>query len=31
VQRFRGVPLAAHIELLKGERSALAELASDIL
>lgn len=31
VQRFRGVPLAAHIELIKGERSALAELASDIL
>ncbi|TPW17605.1 MAG: PhoH-like ATPase [bacterium] len=31
VQRFRGVPLAAHVELFKGERSALAELASDIL
>ncbi|HEX7880260.1 MAG TPA: PhoH family protein [Candidatus Eisenbacteria bacterium] len=31
VQRFRGVPLAAHVELIKGERSALAELASDIL
>ncbi|MDZ4803683.1 MAG: PhoH family protein [Candidatus Eisenbacteria bacterium] len=31
VQRFRGVPLAAHVELVKGERSALAELASDIL
>ena len=31
VQRFRTVPLAAHVELVKGERSALAELASDIL
>ena len=31
VLRFRGEPLAAHIELFKGERSILAELASDVL
>ena len=31
VQRFRGATIAAHVELLKGERSPLAELASDIL
>jgi PhoH-like ATPase len=31
VQRFRPEPLAAHVELMKGERSILAERASDIL
>ena len=31
VQRFRPEPLAAHIELMKGERSPLAERASTIL
>jgi PhoH-like ATPase len=31
VQRFRGAPIAAHVELFKGERSPLAELASNIL
>jgi PhoH-like ATPase len=31
VQVFLGQPLAAHVELFKGERSGLAELASDIL
>ena len=31
VQRFRNEPLAAHVELFKGERSTLAELASDVL
>lgn len=31
VQKFRPEPLAAHVELLKGERSELAERASDIL
>lgn len=31
VQRFRPDALAAHIELVKGERSQLAERASDIL
>jgi len=31
VQKFREEPLAAHVELLKGERSLLAERASDIL
>jgi PhoH-like ATPase len=31
VQRFRPEPLAAHVELTKGERSLLAERASDIL
>jgi PhoH-like ATPase len=31
VSRFRGESLAAHIELQKGERSELAELAANIL
>ena len=31
VQRFRPEPLSAHVELVKGERSRLAELASDLL
>jgi PhoH-like ATPase len=31
VQKFRTEPLAAHVELLKGERSLLAERASDLL
>jgi PhoH-like ATPase len=31
VNRFRDHPIAAHVELVKGERSHLAELASDIL
>ena len=31
VNQFRDQPLAAHVELLKGERSALAELAADLL
>ena len=31
VQRFRREPIAAHVELIKGERSRLAELASDLL
>ncbi len=31
IQRFRGHEIAAHVELYKGERSHLAELASDIL
>jgi PhoH-like ATPase len=31
VNRFRKEPLAAHIELLKGERSSLAELAANLL
>jgi PhoH-like ATPase len=31
VQRFRPENLSAHIELVKGERSRLAELASDLL
>jgi PhoH-like ATPase len=31
VSRFRDQAMAAHVELLKGERSSLAELASDIL
>jgi PhoH-like ATPase len=31
VNRFRDQPIAAHVELVKGERSPLAELASDIL
>jgi PhoH-like ATPase len=30
-QRFRGEKLAAHVALLKGERSELAELAADRL
>jgi PhoH-like ATPase len=31
ISRFRGQPLAAHIELQRGERSELAELAANIL
>jgi PhoH-like ATPase len=31
VSKFKGEPLAAHIELEKGERSELAELAADVL
>jgi PhoH-like ATPase len=31
VSRFRAEPVAAHIELQKGERSELAELAANIL
>ena len=31
VNRFRGQPLAAHVELTKGERSHLAELAANLL
>ena len=31
VQRFRPEAISAHVELLKGERSRLAELASDLL
>ncbi len=31
VSRFRSIPIAAHIELQKGERSDLAELAANIL
>ena len=29
--RFRGQPIAAHVELVKGERSELAELAANLL
>jgi predicted ribonuclease YlaK len=31
VSKFKGETLAAHIELQKGERSELAELAANIL
>lgn len=31
VERFKGQPIAAHITLMKGERSELAELAANIL
>ncbi|MEZ0390730.1 MAG: PhoH family protein [Pseudobdellovibrionaceae bacterium] len=31
VERFKGQPIAAHVTLTKGERSALAELAANIL
>ena len=31
ISRFRGEPVAAHIELQKGERSELAELAANLL
>jgi PhoH-like ATPase len=31
VSKFRPLPIAAHIELVKGERSELAELAANIL
>ncbi len=30
-ERFRGQPCAAHVALVKGERSPLAELAADVL
>jgi len=31
VERFKGQPIAAHVTLIKGERSELAELAANIL
>jgi predicted ribonuclease YlaK len=31
VSKFRSLPIAAHIELQKGERSELAEVAANIL
>jgi PhoH-like ATPase len=31
VERFKGHPIAAHVSLTKGERSELAELASNVL
>jgi PhoH-like ATPase len=31
ISKFRGEPIAAHIELQKGERSELAELAANLL
>lgn len=31
VEKFKGHPIAAHVTLTKGERSALAELAANIL
>jgi PhoH-like ATPase len=31
VNRFRSQPIAAHVEMRKGERSALAELAANLL
>ena len=31
VERFKTQPIAAHVTLTRGERSALAELAADIL
>lgn len=31
VNRFRSQPIAAHVNLIKGERSALAELAANLL
>lgn len=31
VEKFKGQPIAAHVTLTKGERSALAELAANIL
>jgi PhoH-like ATPase len=31
VEKFKGEPLAAHINLIKGERSSLAERATDLL
>jgi len=31
VERFKGEGLAGHVSLAKGERSALAELAANIL
>jgi PhoH-like ATPase len=31
ISKFRDYPIAAHIELQKGERSDLAELAANVL
>jgi PhoH-like ATPase len=31
VERFKGESIAAHITLMKGERSKLSELASNLL
>ena len=31
VERFKNEPIAGHVTLTRGERSALAELASNIL
>ena len=31
VERFKELPLAGHISLIRGERSALAEMAANIL
>ena len=31
IDRMRGQPLFAHVDLAKGERSRLADLASDLL
>jgi PhoH-like ATPase len=31
VEKFKGYPIAAHVTLIKGERSELAELAANIL
>ena len=31
MSKFRSLPIAAHIELQKGERSELAEVAANIL
>ncbi|MEO5769864.1 MAG: PhoH family protein, partial [Polyangia bacterium] len=31
VEKFKGEPVAGHVTLSKGERSALAELASNLL
>ena len=31
VERFKGQPLAGHVTLIRGERSALAELAANLL
>ena len=31
ISKFRGQPIAAHVELQKGERSELAEVAANLL
>lgn len=31
VEKFKDVPLAGHVKLLKGERSKLAQIAADLL
>ena len=31
VSKFRDFPIAAHVEMQKGERSELAELAADVM